>query len=98
MLQIMALLFGLASWTILLFSIAKRKQRSKSNLYQMYLVSWMLCTFSIYIPLLCQYASYAKRDYDSVIDCTSTYFLAASVLLGVSLMLTVISLLLSRDK
>lgn len=98
MLQILALLLGFGAWGILVVAIAKTKVFTKERLLRLRFVSWFCCAVALYIPSLCQYLEFRVKDYDSVIDCASTYHLLSAALLIVNIVLTVISIALQSKK
>lgn len=98
MLQILALLLGFLAWGILIIAIVKSKAFAKERLLGLRFVSWLCCAIALYIPSLCQYLEFRAKDYDSVIDCASTYHLLSAVLLIFNIVLTVISIVLQNKK
>ena len=98
MLQILDLLLGLLAWSFLIVAIAKNKTFTQERLLGLRFVSWLCCAIALYIPSLCQYLEFRVKDYDSVIDCASTYHLASAVLLIINIVLTVISVALQGKK
>lgn len=97
-LQLVSLFLGLMSWILLLYCIIRCKKIDNSRIIKFELLSWIVCAISIYTPWLSQYLELRTGDYDSLIDCTSTYHLATAGLLIVSVILTFILTLLSRNK
>ena len=98
MLQILDLLLGLLAWGILIVSIAKNKTFTRERMIGLCFASWLCCAIALYIPSLCQYLEFRVKDYDSVIDCVSTYHLLSAVLLTVNIVLTVVSIVLQSRK
>lgn len=98
MLQIVDLLLGFFAWGVLIVAIVKSKAFTKERLYELRFVSWLCCAIALYIPSICQYLEFRMKDYDSVIDCVSTYHLLSIVLLIVNMVLTVISIALQSKK
>ena len=96
MLQVIDLLFGILAWGILIISIVKNKAFTKERILGLQSISWICCAIALYIPSLCHYLEYRVKDYDSVIDCVSTYHFLSVVLLGANIVLTVISSVLKR--
>lgn len=98
MLQILALLLGLAAWGVLIYTIIKKQKISRQKKGFLHTVSWIFCSVSIYIPSLCQNLEFKEKDYDSVIDCVSTYHLASVVVLVMTFILYIISVIISRNE
>ena len=97
MIEVLAFLFGLASWGILLRTIIKRKRIDKEKIHRMHVFSWMLCSLSLYMPTLRLFVSAERKNFHFPIDYADTYFNAASVLLAITTILTAISVLLGRE-
>ena len=98
MLQILDLLLGLLAWSFLIVAIVKNKTFTQERLLGLRFVSWICCAIALYIPSLCQYLEFRVKDYDSVIDCASTYHFLSAVLLIVNSVLTVISIALQGKR
>ena len=98
MLQILTLLLGFLAWGILVVAIVKTKAFTKERLLGLRFVSWLCCAIALYIPSLCQYLEFRVKDYDSVIDCASTYHLLSAILLIVNIVLMLISIALQNKK
>ena len=98
MLQISALIFGLASWGLLIYVIIKKQKLSKQKAGMFQTISWLFCAVSVYIPSLCQYLEFKTNDYSSVIDCVSTYHLASAAVLAVTFVLYIITVMTARNK
>lgn len=87
MIFILALLLGLLSWTLLIYALVKGKKITKNKKSFIKEFSWILCSFTLYIPSLCQYLA---DDTSTVLDCVSAYYYATTCLLVVELVLTII--------
>ena len=98
MLQILALLLGLASWGLLIYVVIKKQKLSKQKMGVFQTISWLFCAVSIYIPSLCQHLEFKANDYDSVIDCASTYHLASATVLVVTFVLYIITVTISKNE
>lgn len=98
MLQIIALLLGLISWGLMICSIIRRKKITKENRYVLYVLSWIFCAITTYMPSLCLYIEREAEDYSAVIDTVGGYYFAATIALAVTAGLTIISVLLNRKK
>ncbi len=96
MLQILALLFGLVSWSLLVYGIIFRKKATQQIRCRLQITSWILCAVSLYFPYLSQHLELMAKDYDSLIDCASTYHAMAATLLLITLLLQAILALLCR--
>ena len=98
MLQILDLLLGFLAWGILIVLIVKSKSFTQERILGLYSISWICCAIALYIPSLCQHLEFKAKDYDSVIDCASTYHLLSAILLVGNIVLTMISIILQLRK
>ena len=98
MLQMLDLLLVFLAWGFLVVAIVKNNSFTKERLLRLRFVSWLCCAIALYIPSLCQYLEFRVKDYDSVIDCASTYHFLSAVLLIVNIVLNVISIVLQGKK
>lgn len=98
MLQLIALFLGLGSWALLLFCIFARKSNNSKRRCQCRILSLLLCNVALYLPYLSQHLEFKSKDYDSLIDCVSTYHLSAFALLIVNLFLNVILAVMNRKR
>lgn len=96
MIELAALVLGLVSWVLLLYCIFRHKHLDRLKIFKFQALSWALCSVALYIPSLSQQLEFARDDYDGIIDCVSTFHLASLSLLAVTLVLSVISLCLSK--
>lgn len=83
------LALGLAAWALAAAGLFCRKTG--------YIVaSWILCGCSLWFPLQAIHRWVENGDTAAILDCTGAYFLCATVLLAVNLLLTGIGLIRRR--
>ncbi|MCD7858602.1 MAG: hypothetical protein LUH51_00300 [Firmicutes bacterium] len=90
MLELLALLLGLASWCLPILCLLRRKHISHPKISALQSGSLVLCAIALYIPSLSQYLEVLEKDYSAMIDCATAFHLASAVLLAVTLALNLI--------
>lgn len=96
MLNYIAIILGLLSWGTLFYAIVKRECLTREKLSKLRLQAWILCAISIYTPSIILSAWVKEENITNLLDCTFGYHFGASVLLGVTVMLTIVSVILCR--
>lgn len=96
MIELVALILGLVSWVLLLYCIFRHKHLDRLKIFKFQALSWALCSVGLYIPSLSQKLQLLSNDYDGIIDCINGFHVASLSLLAVTLVLSVISLCLSK--
>ena len=83
MTTIIPLIFGLAAWGCCAAALIMRQQK-------LHLVSWILCAWALFFPLLQMHTWVTKNDVSAILDVTQGYLFAAGVLLSGNTLLTVL--------
>ena len=67
MLELLALLLGLASWCLPILCLLRRKHISRPKISALQSGNLALCAIALYIPSLSQYLGVLEKDYSAMI-------------------------------